>query len=248
MIQNSLTLRGGWQVNVNPALSSYAFDPATYSRLYTNVPVPLCFGCPPVYAPIVLPGRTPTLTSSFGVATPQFPRYDASVTTVLGNDVDFIEASRIRRRDLSASLNLRPTDRLRVNATYVSSRYTRRATGEESFSTRIPRIKIEYQVSRPIFLRVVSQYQSTDRLPLVDSRGAVLFVRNPDGTFTPSSESTSNSLRADWLFSYRPSPGTVVFVGYGNTLTEPGALAFQELRRVNDGFFVKLSYLFRTVR
>jgi hypothetical protein len=248
MIQNSLTLRGGWQVNVDPALSSYAFDPATYSSLYSTVAVPNCFGCPPVYAPITLPGRTPTLTSSFGVATPQFPRYDVSLTTVLGNDVDFIEASRIRRRDVSASLNLRPTDRLRVNATYVSSSYTRRATGEESFSTRIPRIKVEYQVSRPIFVRVVSQYQSTDRLPLIDSRGAVIAIRNADGTFTPSTESVSNSLRADWLFSYRPSPGTVVFVGYGNTLTEPGALAFQDLRRVNDGFFVKLSYLFRTVR
>jgi len=137
---------------------------------------------------------------------------------------------------------------LRVNATYVSSSYTRRTTGEESFSTRIPRIKVEYQVSRPIFVRIVSQYQSSDRLPLIDSRGAVVAIRNADGTFTPSTQSASNSLRADWLFSYRPSPGTVVFVGYGNTLTEPGALAFQDLRRANDGFFVKLSYLFRTVR
>ena len=248
MIQNSLTLRGGWQVNVNPALSSYAFDPANYSRLYVSLPAALCFGCPPVYAPITLPGRTPTLTSSVGVATPQFPRFDASITTVLGNDVDFIDASRISRRDLNASLNLRPTDRLRVNATYVSSRYTRRATGDESFSTRIPRLKVEYQVARPFFVRIVSQYQATHRGPLMDSRGAVLSIRNADGTYTTSTESTSNSLRADWLFSYRPSPGTVVFVGYGNTLVEPDALAFQDLRRVNDAFFVKLSYLFRTVR
>lgn len=248
LIQNSLTLRGGWQVNMNPALSSYAFDPANYSRFYVNLPAALCAGCPPIYAPITLPGRTPALTSSVGVTTPQFPRFDASISTVFGNDVDFIDASRIRRRDLNASLNLRPTDRLRVNATFVSSSYTRRATGDESFSTRIPRLRVEYQVARPFFVRIVSQYQATHRLPLVDSRGAVLATRNADGTFTPSSESTSNSLRADWLFSYRPAPGTVVFVGYGNTLTEPDPLAFQDLRRVNDAFFVKLSYLFRTVR
>jgi hypothetical protein len=54
-------------------------------------------------------------------------------------------------------------------------------------------------------------------------------------------------LRADWLFSYRPTPGTVVFAGYGNTLTEPDPLALDRLRRVDDAFFVKLSYRFRAV-
>ena len=49
----------------------------------------------------------------------------------------------------------------------------------------------------------------------------------------------------DWLFSYQPNPGTVVFAGYGNSLTEPEAFAFAGLHRVSDGFFVKLSYLFR---
>jgi hypothetical protein len=112
-----------------------------------------------------------------------------------------------------------------------------------------PRLKIEYQVARSLFVRVVSQYQATQRLALVDPRtGSLVFILGGAGTYTPSSESTSNSLRADWLFSYRPSPGTVVFVGYGNTLTEPDALAFQDLRRTNDAFFVKISYLFGTVR
>lgn len=38
-----------------------------------------------------------------------------------------------------------------------------------------------------------------------------------------------------------------MFVGYGNSLTESDPLAFQRLRRTTDGFFVKLSYLFRGV-
>ena len=248
LAQNVLTLRGGWQVTANPALASYAFDAANYRNLYVSFPAALCIGCPPIFAPMVLPGRTSTLTSTLGFATPQFPHFDAAVNAGIGNDVDFLEVSRIRRRDLNATLNLRPTDRLRVDATYVSSRYTRRDTGEETFSTRIPRLKIEYQVARPIFVRIVSQYQATHRLPLRDPRSGTIFIRNADGTFTPSRESTSNSLRADWLFSYRPSPGTVAFVGYGNTLVEPDALAFQDLRRTNDAFFMKLSYLFRTVR
>jgi hypothetical protein len=56
---------------------------------------------------------------------------------------------------------------------------------------------------------------------------------------------SANALRTDWLFSYRPSPGAVFFAGYGNTLAEPEALAFRDLRRVNDAFFVKASYVFR---
>src|SRR5689334_20159874 len=42
------------------------------------------------------------------------------------------------------------------------------------------------------------------------------------GRLVPArSRLTSNRLRADWLFSYQPNPGTVLFAGYGSTLTEP---------------------------
>ena len=52
-------------------------------------------------------------------------------------------------------------------------------------------------------------------------------------------------LRTDWLFSYRPTPGTVFFVGYGGSMSEEDPLAFQRLRRTGDAFFVKGSYVFR---
>jgi hypothetical protein len=39
----------------------------------------------------------------------------------------------------------------------------------------------------------------------------------------------------------------VFFAGYGNSMTEPDALAFRRLRRTQDGFFVKLSYLFQAL-
>ena len=47
------------------------------------------------------------------------------------------------------------------------------------------------------------------------------------------------------LFSYKPTPGTVFFFGYGASLTEPEPFSFQNLTRTTDGFFLKLSYLFR---
>jgi hypothetical protein len=40
----------------------------------------------------------------------------------------------------------------------------------------------------------------------------------------------------------------VVFVGYGNTLAELDVPTSRDLSRLSDAFFVKLSYLFRTVR
>ncbi len=63
--------------------------------------------------------------------------------------------------------------------------------------------------------------------------------------FTPSAATASNTLRTDWLFSYRPTPGTVFFVGYGGDLEETDPLAFRTLRRTDDSFFVKASYVFR---
>jgi hypothetical protein len=53
------------------------------------------------------------------------------------------------------------------------------------------------------------------------------------------------SLRADWLFSYQPNPGTVLFLGYGATVASD-EFRPTALERVGDGFFVKWSYLFRT--
>jgi hypothetical protein len=65
------------------------------------------------------------------------------------------------------------------------------------------------------------------------------------GSTTPSTASSGNVLRTDWLVSYRPAPGTVLFLGYGGSMSEPDPLAFQLLRRPSDAFFVKASYVFR---
>ncbi|HWJ21473.1 MAG TPA: DUF5916 domain-containing protein [Gemmatimonadaceae bacterium] len=237
---NQFTFRGGWSVTVTPQLQSFAFDPAAYRGVWTQLGA--------LYDPFTPSDRIPTLTSAFAIATPQFRRFAASVGSTVGNDVDFLETSRVRRRDYNASLDLRPNDRLRVSATYVSTSFTRRIDGERTLSTRIPRLKVEYQIARPVFVRLVSQYESSRRAPLRDPRtGGVLYFGDPTtgGTLTPSAERSNNALRTDWLFSYRPNPGTVFFVGYGNTLTEPEPLAMRDLRRVNDAVFVKLSYLFR---
>ncbi len=55
----------------------------------------------------------------------------------------------------------------------------------------------------------------------------------------------TDRLRMDWLVSYEPTPGTVAFLGYGSTLDGDQPLTLRDLRRINDGFFVKVAYLFR---
>ncbi len=55
----------------------------------------------------------------------------------------------------------------------------------------------------------------------------------------------SNGFQMDWLFSYRPTPGTLVYLGYGSSMEEPEAFRFNQLERNRDGFFAKVSYLFR---
>jgi hypothetical protein len=61
----------------------------------------------------------------------------------------------------------------------------------------------------------------------------------------PAAAFERNAFRADWLFSYQPTPGTVFFAGYGGSYAEPRGLRFDRLRRTSDGFFLKFSYLFR---
>jgi hypothetical protein len=237
MLNNMFTLRGGWSVTVSPRLASYAFEAADYARLFT--------GTSAVPTPFTPSDRIGTVTTQLSVSTPQYSAFSASAGMALGNDVDFLETSRVRRLDYNASLDARPTQQIRIGATYRSTSFHRRSDDVRTASTRIPRLKVEYQATRSLFLRIVAQYTATERLPLADPRtGQILLVRGPDGTLAPSARTSSNQLRADWLFSYRPSPGTVFFVGYGNTLRESDPLAFRGLDRMDDAFFVKVSYLF----
>ena len=103
-------------------------------------------------------------------------------------------------------------------------------------------------MSRPIFLRVIGEYDSQKQDALRDDSrtGLPILIRNPaTGLYAPATAFERNRFRADALFSYQPTPGTVVFAGYSSLMTEPEGLRFGRLRRTNDGFFLKVSYLFR---
>ena len=140
------------------------------------------------------------------------------------------------------------TDQIRVSAQYQLQAFDRRSDGTSVGRRRIPRLKVEYQLSRSIFFRAVGEYDASRQDALRDDSRTELpiVVRNAvTGDYVPALASETNQFRLDWLFSYKPTPGTVVFAGYGSTLTEPEGFRFRALRRSGDGFFLKISYLFR---
>jgi hypothetical protein len=235
-MRNDFTLHGGWDVTISPALNHYRFDPSTYA----NGRVVRAIGDTIAFTPSSGIG---TRSVGFSVSTPQFARWSAYAAVAQGTDIAFTETAPARRRDASADLELRPNQRIRVSATYLQSSLWRSSNDVRVNYERIPRLRAEYQLTRAVFVRLVGQYVSTEQSLAIDPRTGSPLI-GTGGCESPGG-CRSNDFRSDVLFSYRPSPGTVFFAGYGSDLTEPDALAFQQLRRTDDGFFIKASYVFR---
>jgi hypothetical protein len=118
--------------------------------------------------------------------------------------------------------------------------------------SRIPRLKMEYQIARPLFVRLVGEYASGMQDALRDD-GRTNKPLLVNGALSPAF--TEGSFRSDFLVSYRPVPGTVFFMGYGagyeDTRDEPrpfrfpASLALSGLSRTDNVFYVKASYLYR---
>jgi hypothetical protein len=232
------TIRGGWSARLSPVWQTVRFDPAFYDGYYVDV------GTDTV--PFAVPDR---LTGLWGVgvsvATPQ-TALSASLGASIGKNAAFFEPAAADAISANATLTWRPTEQIRVEGRYVYSMLDRERDGTRLSTAHIPRLKLEYQIARPVFVRFVGQYAAQERDALRDpaTEGPIL---QPDdsGTLVPIAEQVQNDLRLDLLFSYRPTPGTVFYFGYGSSITEQEAFTFQDLERVSDGFFVKLSYLFR---
>jgi hypothetical protein len=229
----SATLRGGWQLSGSFARNFYSYDPA----LYAGLEIQTATGPAPFTVPD--PERN-QISGSVRVTTPTYRQFTATASVAAGTTPIFREAAPGRSLRLDASVDVRPTAALR--STLQVSRLTlhRRRDGSKFSSETIPRLKVEYQVNRALFLRVVGQYTSSSRSALQDRNGFPIL----DGT-VPAAPTATNELRIDWLFSYRPTPGTLVYLGYGSTMDEHPLDPLDQLRRRSDGFFGKVSYVFR---
>ena len=236
-------LRGGWQAGASVYWETFGFDTALfanyyYARTVNGVTDTVKFTGVP---------RIPNRDYVLNFSTPTWSTFSASLLLIFGQDENFFEWAQADILYENWTLAWRPTQKLRVDGTYQLQGYVRRSDQSTVQIGRIPRLKIEYQLSRAVFVRVVGEYDSSKQAALRDETRtfAPILIRQPDGTFEPAAAFSSNRFRADWLFSYQPNPGTVLFAGYGSTLTEPNALRFRTLDRTSDSFFVKLTYLFR---
>ena len=232
------SLRGGWRASFEVGNLHQRFEQGAYEE-YRVVESPL------VTSPMIAPRSLYNLWGfSTGVTSPN-RALSYSLNAGYGGAVLFAEGAEGRRTFARASLNWKPTSFARIEASLVREQLDRAQDGSAFSTATIPRLKTEYQVSRAIFLRYVAQYVAQDRGALRDPRTG--FPLLP--TLDPESGDalTTNDFRQDFLFSYKPSTGTVFFAGYGASMTEPTAFAFerQALNRVSDGFFLKASYTYR---
>lgn len=228
------TLRKGWQVSTSIRRDFVTFDPASYTRysvVRLGVPVPY-------NAPDEADGL---YTGTFSVTTPTWQKMNARVENARAQTAIFPEASEGHETRWTVTASLRPLTSIRADLSFVHSTILRDRDGSEFASTTLPRLKIEYQPRRSLFFRIVSEYRSQQQADLRHARtGELLYVSG-----IPTTLVTQKGLRVDWLASYEPTPGTAAYFGYGAALDSLGAFTFNDLRRLNDGFFLKLAYQIR---
>ena len=239
-IQPTATIRGGWQLSGALTHSYFAFDPSLYAGLTVQRSAGTAIVVIDTASFTVPPPEKDELGASFRVTTPTYRVFSGTLGVTESQVPIFREAAPGNSSEIDAALDLRPTTAVRGSFQLSRLTIARKSDGSRFSSETIPRIKVEYQISPPIFLRLVGQYAARSRSALRDRNGnPILF----NGVLDAGE--TTNEFSTDWLFSYRPVPGTLVYLGYGSTLEEPREFRFQDLQRTRDGFFGKISYLFR---
>jgi hypothetical protein len=127
-----------------------------------------------------------------------------------------------RSIDYNAGMTLQPSGRLAQRVGYQRVSFDRAGTGERIYTLDIINTRTTYQFTRALALRGIAQYDS--------SRKRVL---------------------TDFLGSYEPRPGTVVYAGYGALIEQRDFIDGQWLPQRGDflttqrGLFFKASYLYR---
>ncbi len=242
---SNAAIRGGWRVSGGIFFENFGFDPELYADYYIERATGAVKDTIKFNAAGDLRLHNVDLTVS--VATPEWGKFSGDIFYIGGKDENFDEWQSGLIHIVTANVRWRPTDQLRVEGQYQHQEFNRWDDGSTVSIRKVPRLKVEYQASRSIFVRMVGQYDTQEKLDRRDDgrTNDPLLIRNPDGTFSPLSGFKRNRVRADWLFSYQPTPGTVFFLGYGSSMAEPEPLKFRDLRRAADGFFVKWSYLYR---
>jgi hypothetical protein len=237
------TLRGGWNVGAGWFVESFGYDSALYAAYRLEVPRA---GGGLDTVPFVGQPTIPNSEYIIQINTPQWKHFSGGGFFLQGHDENFFEWASADLLLLSVEVSYRPTDRIRNTLDYFWQQVNRRTDGTLVNVGRVARAKVEYQLSRPLFIRLVGQYiqDQTDSLRDDSRTNAPILIAGSSGV-RRTTPSATNLFHVDALISYQPVPGTVVFAGYGSDMLDDDAFRFRGLRRTGDAVFVKLSYLFR---
>jgi len=236
--------RGGWQLGTQLLLEVFGYDPSLYSNYVLLRPTTGSGVDTVAYSGTPKIGNRDWVLS---VGTPEFRYFSYNGFAILGYDENFQEWSSARIFSLQNTLNLRPTGQLRVAATWNYDTFDRRSDFSRVLTRNTVRIRSEYQLTRQFFVRVIGERAVVTQDSLRDDTRTELpvFLRASNGTLSRAAAYERTRVRLDVLLSYLPSPGTVVYLGYGDALAANRPAGPERLQRTRDQFFMKLSYLFR---
>ena len=239
-------MHGGWTAGFSFLVESFGYDPAYYSTRY-RIEVPRS-GSASDTLPFTGTARFYNTDYVVSVGTPKLKFVSFNSVFIHGLDEDFYEWSGAILDYLSFTADIRPTQQLRIGATYLLIDHKRITDGTRVDRVRDPRLKVEYQLTRSVFVRLIGEYRASEVDALRDDSrtNLPLLVKDPDsGRWVRAAALSSIGISGNFLFSYTPVPGSVFYAGYGAQLSEPEAFAFRSVHRRNDAFFLKASYLFR---
>jgi hypothetical protein len=227
-------LRGGWSLGASLLLETFGYDPRFYADRF-RIEAPDGAGGLDTL-PFVGTPRLPNRDWLVRFSSPRFKYFQLSGFYITGIDENFYEWASADVVYAQFTLNARPSERLRMDATYQIQQFNRRTDGSLVGRLRNPRVKLEYQVSQPFFVRVIGEYiaEEVDALRDDSRTNLPLLQRNGAGVYVRTVARTGNSVRGDLLLAYTPQPGTVVYLGYGARMLEPESFRFERLTRARS--------------
>lgn len=232
-------MRGGWNLNIFTWIETFGYPGNFFTHYYlkTDTGFEPYKGVPNLF----------NIGPMISLSTPQFNKFSGSVRYGFGRDPNYDEWADANIRIIEFNGRYTPTDQLRFEFRYDHQQHFRASDKSLVSLSRVPRLKIEYQITPTLFVRFVGQYRASYKDALRDDSRTDLpvYFQTSDGSFVKADSRRSNNMQADFLMSYRPTPGTVVFIGYGTAMSEMDTYRFRDITRRADGFFMKLSYLFR---
>jgi hypothetical protein len=242
----STAFRGNINLRASGSWRNYAYDAMEYDGLVSGG-IDGVGGAP--YRPDQSNFQN-LFSTSLVLSVSRWERVRGNVRAGWGQDVIFDRATgtpveTANQYSASAGLNLFVTTGLRGEVGVRHESLFRTSDGSRYSSATIPRVEAQYQFNKALFIRSIVEYGAQESRGLRNPEtGEDLFYCSDDSCSLRGGR-VSNDVNLQLLGAYEPSPGTVVYLGYSRFMIEERAFQFEDLRAQNDGFFLKVSYLFR---